>query len=118
MDYTTEVVHDGRSYTVTVPALRVFRCGKCGDLVLDTEANRRISSAFRRQAGLLAPEEIRRQREALGLTQRELAARLQVADATLSRWETGAQVQQRSLDKLLRLFFELPEVRQVLTVPE
>jgi len=114
-DYTTEVVHDGRSYTVRVPALRIFRCRNCGEVVLDTEANRQISQAFRRQAGLLAPEEIRQKREALGLTQKQVAERLEVAAATLCRWETGGQIQQRSLDKLLRLFFDLPEVRSFLT---
>ena len=113
-EYTTEVVHDGRSYSVTVPALRVFRCRNCGEAVLDTEANRQISLAFRRQAGLLTPEEIRQGRKALGLKQEELAGRLGVAESTLSRWETGAQIQQRSLDKLLRLFFTLPEVRWAL----
>jgi hypothetical protein len=51
-EYTTEVVHDGRSYTVTVPSLRVFRCRNCGAGVLDTAANQQITLAFRRQAGL------------------------------------------------------------------
>jgi hypothetical protein len=37
-----------------------------------------------------------------------------VGPATVSRWETGGQVQQRSLDKLLRLYFTLPEVRRAL----
>jgi putative zinc finger/helix-turn-helix YgiT family protein len=108
------VVHDGRSYTVTVPALRPPRCRACGERVLDTEANQLISRAFRQQAQLLAPEEIRQYRKALGLTQEQLASTLGVAEATLSRWETGAQIQQRSLDKLMRLFFELPEVRRAL----
>src|SRR5712692_9657094 len=69
--YTTEVVHDGRTYTVTVPDLRLFRCRNCGEVILDTEANRQISQAFRQEAGLLMPEEIRQKRKALGLTQEE-----------------------------------------------
>jgi putative zinc finger/helix-turn-helix YgiT family protein len=119
MDYITEIVHDGRPYTVTVPALRTPRCQNpaCRTIILDTDANRRISQTFRRTANLLEPEEIRRRREELGLKQTELAARLDVAPATLSRWETGAQIQQRSLDKLLRLFFGLPEVRRALDPP-
>ncbi len=113
-EYTIEIVHDGRSYTVTLPSLRRFRCRNCGEVNLDEEANKQISQAFRRQAGLLTPEEIRQNRKKLGLTQEELAERLSVAEATLSRWEKGWQIQQRSLDKLMRLFFELPEVRQFL----
>lgn len=113
-EYTTEIVHDGRSYTVTLPSLRRFRCRNCGEVDLDEEASKQISAAFRRQAGLLTPEEIRHHRKKLGLTQEELADRLSVAEATLSRWENGWQIQQRCLDKLLRLFFALPEARQFL----
>jgi hypothetical protein len=42
---------------------------------------------------------------------------LQIADATLSRWETGAQIQQRSMDRLLRGFFFVPEFRRFLGAP-
>ena len=49
--------------------------------------------------------------EALGLTQKQLATRLHLAESTLSRWETGAQIQQRAMDLLLRMFFEIPQVR-------
>jgi putative zinc finger/helix-turn-helix YgiT family protein len=113
-DYPAAFLHDGRTYRFTVSGLRVFRCRKCGAGVLDTAASERISRAFRREARLLAPEEIREQRKALGLTQEQLAVRLGVAQETLSRWETGAQIQQRSLDNLLRLFFTLPAVREAL----
>jgi putative zinc finger/helix-turn-helix YgiT family protein len=107
--------HDGRTYSVSVRDLEAPRCEKCGEIVLDGAANRQISSAFREQLGLLTPEQIRGNREALGLTQRQLANLLSIAEATLSRWETGGQIQQRSLDKLLRLFFGLPEVRLALS---
>jgi putative zinc finger/helix-turn-helix YgiT family protein len=112
MDYATEIIHDGRPYQVNVPALRTPRCQNptCRAILLDTDANRRITQAFRRAANLLEPEEIRRRREELGLTQAALAERLEVGPATVSRWETGAQIQQRSLDKLLRLFFLYPEL--------
>jgi putative zinc finger/helix-turn-helix YgiT family protein len=111
--YRVEIDHDGRAYTVDLPALTVPRCGNCGNLVLDEEANREISDALRRQVGLLTPAQIRAGRERLGLTQKDLARLLRVSDAALSRWETGAQIQQRSLDLLLRLYFESAWVRQV-----
>lgn len=113
-EYTTKIAHDGRSYTVTLPSLRRYRCRNCGEVVLDIEASKQISQAFRQQAGLLAPEEIRQNRLKLGLTQEELAEHLGVDEATLSNWEKGWQIQQRCLDKLMRLFFELPEARQFL----
>ena len=37
---------------------------------------------------------------------------------TLSRWETGAQIQQRGFDLLLRLYFALPAVREYLAPEE
>jgi putative zinc finger/helix-turn-helix YgiT family protein len=112
--YTTEVQHDGRTYSVQLPALEVLRCSECGAIVLDDAANARISEAFRYEAGLLTPAQIRQQREALGLTQKRLACLLDVSESTLSRWETGIQIQQRAMDKLLRAFFDLPEFRRYL----
>jgi putative zinc finger/helix-turn-helix YgiT family protein len=111
VDYTVQVDHDGRKYSVHLPALTVPKCGQCGAIFLDEEANREVSAALRRQAGLLTPEEIRAGRARLGLTQKELAARLQVADSTLSRWETGSQIQQRVLDVLLRTYFNVEPAR-------
>ena len=49
-----------------------------------------------------------------GLTSNDVvdtAQALQIAEATLSRWETGAQIQQRSMDRLLRAFFDLEPLR-------
>src|SRR5438094_9132850 len=86
--YTTEAEYDGRTYTVTVPELKVPRCQNCGELVLDTAANRQITAALRQQLGLLTPEQIRENRESLGLTQRQLASHLGIAEATVSRWQT------------------------------
>lgn len=114
LDYQVELAHDGRPYTVKLPSLSVFRCERCGAIVLDDEADQKISDALRRAAGLLSPEEIRRGREKLGLTQKQLAHYLQVGEATLSRWETGGQTQQRSLDRLLRMYFQVPEARRFL----
>ncbi len=117
VDYRADVEHDGRAYSIHIPALSVFRCGKCGTLVLDDDANQKVSESLRREAHLLAPAEIRRQRETLGLTQKQLASFLQVGESTLSRWETGVQIQQRSLDLLMRLFFDHAIVRQACNVP-
>lgn len=114
IEYTTPVEHDGRKYIVTIPDLVVARCKRCGEIILDDHANQRISESFRLQAGLLTPLEIRENRERLRLTQRELASALGIAEATLSRWETGGQIQQRALDRLMRLYFFSDEVRRLL----
>ena len=79
---------------------------------MDEESERQVSVALRKAAGLLTPDEIREGRRGLQLTQKALAEKLDIAEATLSRWETGAQMQQRVLDKILRAYFGLPELRR------
>src|SRR5438552_9638806 len=85
MPYTLQIDHDGRKYNVTVPALTVPKCGNCGAISIDHTAEEQIDAAFRQEAGLLSREQIRRNREALGLTQKELANRLGIGEATLCR---------------------------------
>jgi transcriptional regulator with XRE-family HTH domain len=63
---------------------------------------------------LLAPAEIRAGLERLGMTQKEAAERLGIAEETLSRWVNELQIQTRAMDNLLRLFFGIPEVRSAL----
>jgi len=112
--YSIQVDHDGRKYTVSFPALSVPRCNNCGNIVLDEEACQKISDAFRAEADLLTPEQIREKRESLGLSQQTFADLLGVAVSTLSRWENGAQVQPRVLNDYMRAFFDVPELRSYL----
>ena len=58
--------------------------------------------------------QIKEGRKALGLLQQELAERLGVAEATISRWETGTLIQSRAMDNLLRAYFALPQLRAAL----
>ena len=112
--YATTIEHDGRAYRVEIPALTVPRCGSCQALSIDDEADRQISAAFRREARLLAPEDIRQGREKLGLTQKQFANLLGVGEATVSRWETGAQIQQRAMDRFLRVCLASPAAVELL----
>jgi putative zinc finger/helix-turn-helix YgiT family protein len=112
--YSVAIEHDGREYDVHIPALTVPRCTKCGEFSIDRTADQEIELAFRKLAHLLTAEDIRAGRKRLGLTQQEFAALLGVADATVSRWETGTQVQQRSLDGLIRGVLDVPEFRTYL----
>lgn len=112
--YATTIEHDGRAYRVEIPALTVPQCGHCNAISIDDEADQQISAAFRREARLLTPEEVRGGREKLGLTQKQFANRLGIGEATISRWETGAQIQQRAMDRFLRVCLASPAAVELL----
>jgi len=114
MPYATTIEHDGRAYRVEIPALTVPQCANCRAISIDDEADQQISAAFRREARLLTPEEIRQGREKLGLTQKQFANLLGVGEATVSRWETGAQIQQRAMDRFVRVCLGSPAAMELL----
>lgn len=115
VSYKAPFRHDGKERLVEVPSLRIPKCRQCGELVFDNEADEQVANAFRRDMGMMLPEEIRTQRESLRLTQRQLADALGVAIETISRWETGLVIQSRAMDRYLRTFFTIPEARTALT---
>jgi putative zinc finger/helix-turn-helix YgiT family protein len=110
--YDIRIDHDGKKYDVHVEDLSVPKCANCGAISIDDDASEQIDAAFRQQAKLLTPSEIREGRLKLGFhQQQEFAKCLGVAVSTLSRWETGAQIQQHFHDGVLRAFFAVPELR-------
>jgi putative zinc finger/helix-turn-helix YgiT family protein len=112
--YSAQIKHDGQLHTVAMQGLCVPKCGACGELVFDNDADEQIARALRSQLGLLSGEQIRGSREALGLSQREMAEQLGVAVETVSRWESGAWTQTRAMDRYLRVFFSVPAARAAL----
>jgi putative zinc finger/helix-turn-helix YgiT family protein len=114
MPYSVEAKHDGRSYRIEVPELRIPKCKACGELIFTNSVDDQIIEALRSRVRILTPQQIKAGRKALGLKSKDLALRLGVAAATLSRWEKGAMIQSRAMDNLLRLYFAVPEARVVL----
>jgi putative zinc finger/helix-turn-helix YgiT family protein len=102
VQHTSQIKHDGRLYTVEVPKLHIPKCGVCGELVFDNDADEQIAQALREQLGLLSGDQIRKNREDLGLSQRILAEHLGVGVETISRWENGALTQTRAMDRYRR----------------
>ncbi len=117
VQHTSQIKHDGRLYAVEIPKLRVPQCGACGELVFDNDADEQIARALREQLGLLSGDQIRKNRENLGLSQRILAEHLGVAAETISRWENGALTQTRAMDRYLRVYFGVPAARAALLKP-
>jgi putative zinc finger/helix-turn-helix YgiT family protein len=89
-----------------------LRCRKCDEVVLRLDEARRLRERalefYRKKYGLLAGEEIRRLRERLALTQGQLAELLRLGVNTISRWESGRNVQTAAMDVLLRLVRDVP----------
>lgn len=114
MDYTAKVKQDGVVHELHLSAVEIPCCQTCGETYMTTAVDEQINDALRARLHLLTPAQIRKGIEKLGLKQQEFAERLGVAAETISRWVNGALIQSRAMDNLLRLFFALPEVRDVL----
>lgn len=97
---------------VSVPSVKHLRCPKCGEVVLRFQDARRLQedaiALYRRRHGLLSADEIRAIRERFELTQGEIARLLHLGANTVSRWESGRNVQSAAMDMLLRLIRDLP----------
>jgi len=97
---------------VSVPSAPHLRCSKCDEVVLRFSDSRRLQedaiAIYRRKHGLLSADEIRAIRERFDLTQSELAHLLHLGANTISRWESGRNVQTEAMEMLLRLIRDLP----------
>ena len=92
---------------MTVSGVGHWVCDECGETEFSArdlrEADIAIDAEYRRVNGLLAPAQIRTIRKNLGLGQKAFEAMLGVSSPTASRWETGAAVQSKMADNLIRL---------------
>jgi putative zinc finger/helix-turn-helix YgiT family protein len=97
---------------ITVPSASHLKCPKCGEIVLRFQEAKRLhedaSEIYRRKHGLLSADEIRAIRERFNLNQADLARLLRLGANTVSRWESGRNVQTAAMDVLLRLIRDLP----------
>jgi putative zinc finger/helix-turn-helix YgiT family protein len=97
---------------ISVPAISHLHCPKCGEKVLRFSEAKQLGEGaigiYRKKHGLLSADEIRGIRERLGLTQQELARLLHLGDNTISRWESGRNVQTEAMEMLLRMLRDLP----------
>jgi len=104
--------HPVNGEKVSVTSALHLRCSKCSEVVLRFADARRLQedaiAIYRRKHGLLSADEIRAIRGKFGLTQSELAHLLHLGANTISRWESGRNVQTEAMEMLLRLIRDLP----------
>lgn len=97
---------------IAVPSAVHLSCPKCAEVVLRFQDSKRLGedaiALYRRKHGLLSADEIRAIRERFNLTQADLARLLRLGANTVSRWESGRNVQTAAMDILLRLIRDLP----------
>lgn len=98
---------------IAVPDAAHLRCPKCHEVVLRMDQARKLREralhAYRSRYDLLSADEIRSIRERHHLTQVQLARLLRLGGNTISRWESGRNVQTAAMDVLLRLIRDIPE---------
>lgn len=114
IEYAAEVRHDGRLHAFRIPNLQIPVCHACGEKVFTEDVDRQVNDGLRLHLKFLTPAKIRNALDRLDLSQKELAGRLGIAEATISRWLSGTQVQSKSMDRLLRVFLAFPQVRTAL----
>lgn len=90
-DYTNTFMIHGREYEVTAPAKFDSETNELlDDTVLDDQAVEIANNKYRADMGLVSPEDIKKYRAKIGLSQRELAKFLGWSPNTIALYETGA----------------------------
>ncbi len=81
----------------------VYKCSQCGCEWTSSVAEEIRHEAVCRNFNRLTPRKVRSVREQSGLSQAEFSRITGFGEASLSRWETGAQLQNAACDRMLRL---------------
>lgn len=108
-DHETCVRKGNRTVKVMIKDVAIKRCSKCREDFLPQEAVRKLDSERHKTRGLLNQEELKAIRMRLGYTQEEMAELLGLGKKTYFRWEKGIFLQNKAMDRYLRLISEIPE---------
>jgi putative zinc finger/helix-turn-helix YgiT family protein len=111
-----ELDYDLGEETIKVIAknVPVERCDVCGMIASGPAAAKVRHEALCRAAGLLTPDEIKAIREKFGWSQQDLADLTDFGVATISRWERGRLLPNRSNSKVLQAIRDCPPFREYL----
>jgi YgiT-type zinc finger domain-containing protein len=100
---------DGETRIVIAENVPVKVCEVCGETLSGLKAACIHREAIARTFGLLAGEEVRSFREELGKSLSEFATMTGIPEDDLSNWERSRTLQDRALDRYLRLLINNPE---------
>jgi putative zinc finger/helix-turn-helix YgiT family protein len=109
---------EGRAAVTLTAMVPVRRCRHCGFDFLDAVAERSRHDAVCQYLGRLTPTEIRAGRRRLGMNRRRFALLTGIGEASLGRWESGAQIQNAAMDRLIRLALYPENVERLLRAGE
>ena len=100
---------DGVKKPVAVEDVPLEKCTKCAEVFRGPAAARLHHEAVCKAFAFLTPREIAELRDkVLKLTQEEFSRLTGIGLATISRWECGRLVQNRAMDRYLRLLKDNP----------
>ncbi|MCM8760828.1 MAG: type II toxin-antitoxin system MqsA family antitoxin [Candidatus Omnitrophica bacterium] len=108
-DHETYFREGTRNIKLVVKNLNIKRCNKCKEEFLPKEALNRVQAEKHKKRGLLTMEQLKEIRQKLGYTQEEMADLLGVGKKSYLRWEKGLYLQNKAMDRYIRLIAENPE---------
>src|SRR5262249_27233888 len=114
IDKTFEYGADNETITVTARHVPVRLCANCGEVYSGPEAARVEHEAICQALGLMTPAEIKALRERFGWSQQYLADLTDFGIATVSRWERGRLLQNKSANKVLQALRDCSAFRDYL----
>ena len=80
----------------------VEHCLSCGEMLVGRDGEIARHEAVCRYLGRLTPADIKSIRKRNSMTQDQFAKALSVGEASVKRWETGASLQNRATDQVIR----------------
>lgn len=107
IDYRDTVRFDDRLVSHLARDIEIPICENCGEKVFTEKVESQLWEAMQRHLHLLLPADIREGIAALGLSRKEVADRLGIAEDLLWRWAHGFSIQSRRMDNLFATVFSV-----------
>lgn len=109
---STPLVEELRGEKFTIEGIERYECPKCGNYEISLDMADKLSAdiweQYRQKHGILSPDQIKRIRAKLGVTQKELEQMFCVSHPTVSRWETGMYVPSPQSSRQLEALRDVP----------